>query len=274
MSKSKDRTFSIYKITNLVNGKCYVGQSVNPSSRKARHFGTRCDNRHLKASIRKYTETMFNWEILEDGLTQEQVDEREKYWIAHFDSMDPNGYNIMAGGQQSRLVGKRSPRKGKKGPPSPRKGISWGSHTEEAKQKIRDASIKKARLVTEEQVLLRVKKALNTKQNNPNFDGLGPAPSWKGKELPHKEALICGIRRTTKQKKLKELGIDFDLPGSWTFNLKYDSRKERLKKELYEIKGDNDFIIIEEADHKPLIVMDLDKFVELYKERPDSQKEK
>lgn len=249
-----------------MNGKCYVGQSVNPSARKARHFGTRCDNRHLKSSIRKYTETMFDWEIIEDGLTQEQVDEREKHWIAHFDCIEPNGYNIMAGGQQSRLVGKRNPRKGKKVGPSPRKGISWGRHTEEAKQKIRDASILKAQQETEEQVLARVKKALITKSNNPNFDGMGPSPTWKGKTLPHKESLTDGIRDGMKRKKLKELGIDIDLPGKWKFNLKYDSRKERLKKEIYEIHGDNVITAIEgDEHHKPLIMMDMDHFIKLYK---------
>lgn len=88
----------IYKIENLVNHKCYIGQSVNCSQRWSQHRSmlrhNNHENQHLQNAWNKYGEDNFQHEILEECL-QEQLNDREKYWIDYYQSYKrSNGYNI------------------------------------------------------------------------------------------------------------------------------------------------------------------------------------
>ena len=91
----------IYIIRNTIDDKVYIGQTKNPVTRKTGHFGA---SRHpsrrypLHHAIHKYGETNFDFHII-DECEDEEADEREKYWIAQFESTDRDkGYNIRAGG--------------------------------------------------------------------------------------------------------------------------------------------------------------------------------
>ena len=95
----------IYKITNTLNGKVYIGQSINVQERfyehkrKLRlqqHF-----NKYLQNAYNKHGE-YFEFEVIEECDVSE-LDKREMYWIGYYRSDDKqNGYNIMAGGQLNR----------------------------------------------------------------------------------------------------------------------------------------------------------------------------
>ena len=92
----------IYAIRNLVNGKIYVGQAKTLSKRKMGHFycARNGDPKPLYASIRKYGEENFTFETLEECV-DEQVNERERHWVAYFDSCNSQkGYNLTTGGGQ------------------------------------------------------------------------------------------------------------------------------------------------------------------------------
>lgn len=97
----------IYKITNLINHKIYIGQSTNIQSRlsahKSRAFNPDANdyNSPLHSAIRKYGLNAFDFEILEECDTT-IIDERERFWIEEYKSISPNGYNILIGGQQYR----------------------------------------------------------------------------------------------------------------------------------------------------------------------------
>lgn len=97
----------IYKITNLINGKIYIGQSVDIDKRIKDHFWkARCKkdvsyNSALHSAIRKYGEQNFKYEVLEE-CTVDVIDERERYYIQKFKSLSPSGYNILVGGQAFR----------------------------------------------------------------------------------------------------------------------------------------------------------------------------
>lgn len=99
---------SIYVIKNDLNDKVYVGQSLHPQERFAEHCYLRKDrnNSILTNAIHKYGKEHFWLEILEEDI--ENYNEREIYWISHFNSIRPNGYNISAGGE-SGLNGLFSP---------------------------------------------------------------------------------------------------------------------------------------------------------------------
>jgi group I intron endonuclease len=83
----------IYKTTNLVNGKIYIGQDKNNN---LSYLGS---GKILHLAFRKYGLENFNKEILEVCESIEELNEREKYWISFYDSTNRSiGYNISLGG--------------------------------------------------------------------------------------------------------------------------------------------------------------------------------
>ena len=101
---------AIYKITNLINGKIYIGQSVHPDKRWWEHnqrAKTNSDNYPIHLAIQKYGQENFSFEILE---WTEDYDNRERELIKEFNSLSPNGYNILEGGHSPILCGEENPR--------------------------------------------------------------------------------------------------------------------------------------------------------------------
>lgn len=83
----------IYKTTNLINGKIYIGQD---SKNNSMYLGS---GLILFKAIKKYGLNNFKKEILEYCKTKNQLNEQEKYWIKKCNSTDHKiGYNIAKGG--------------------------------------------------------------------------------------------------------------------------------------------------------------------------------
>lgn len=104
-------TCGIYKITNQINEKCYIGQSVNIEKRWIAHKSNAANSDFkyktaLYPAIKKYGLSNFTFEIIEECLP-DQLDEKEKYYIQYFNSISPNGYNLSEGGQGSKGFGKK-----------------------------------------------------------------------------------------------------------------------------------------------------------------------
>lgn len=87
----------IYRITNIIDNKCYIGKSLNIEGRINDHKINRRSNKHLQNAIKKYGIENFTFEILEE-CTKDNYSEREIYWIEYYDSMN-NGYNETSGGE-------------------------------------------------------------------------------------------------------------------------------------------------------------------------------
>lgn len=91
----------VYKITNLVNNKCYIGSTNNFERRMNEHFNSarlsslQSYNFPLQKAIRKYGPEKFKCEILEDDISAENIADRERYYIELFHSLasDHSGYN-------------------------------------------------------------------------------------------------------------------------------------------------------------------------------------
>lgn len=89
----------IYKITNMENGKCYIGQSRDIEARWQKHLSAykSSPDWELYRAFKKYGISKFTFEIVEECQIEE-LNEREIYWIAQYDSFN-NGYNMTLGGE-------------------------------------------------------------------------------------------------------------------------------------------------------------------------------
>ena len=95
----------IYKITNKINNKCYIGQTVKPiETRWKRHLkDTKKNSTYpLHRAIRKYGKENFIIEEIEK-CEAKLLDEREIYWINFYNSFK-NGYNATLGGMGNKLL--------------------------------------------------------------------------------------------------------------------------------------------------------------------------
>lgn len=96
----------IYKYTNKVNGKVYIGQTVREKRRQYDHRKTYNSWRsYFHEAIKKYGFNSFEYEILESiededlNLLKQALNTKEQYYIAKYNSNNPTyGYNLTAGG--------------------------------------------------------------------------------------------------------------------------------------------------------------------------------
>jgi len=93
----------IYKVTNQINHKSYIGKTeLSFSRRKSNHLSDAkrgCEFAFHRA-LRKYGEENFTWEIIEDCIEDKTLlDDKEKYYIALYETFGPKGYNMSEGGE-------------------------------------------------------------------------------------------------------------------------------------------------------------------------------
>lgn len=113
----------VYKITNKVTGKVYIGITNQGAGARYRHHWYEArigEPAPIHRSMAKYGEESFTLEIIETVDTYDELREREKYWIKFYDSMNrEKGYNLTEGGD----------------------GTFGRLHSEETKEKIRQKAI-------------------------------------------------------------------------------------------------------------------------------------
>lgn len=115
----------IYKITNTINNKIYIGQTTQTLSGRIHNYKSdvkfyKKNPRPIVAAMRKYWFENFVFDIIEDNISsKEELDSKEQYYIRYYDCQVDNGkgYNIENGGN------------------------SAGKHAEATKQKISQAQI-------------------------------------------------------------------------------------------------------------------------------------
>ena len=86
----------IYKIRNIQNNKCYIGQTIRPvEQRFHRHLNDALNNvldTHLARAIRKYGKENFTIETIDSAQSQEELNKKEQYWIQYYNAVKC-GYN-------------------------------------------------------------------------------------------------------------------------------------------------------------------------------------
>ena len=199
----------IYKITNKVNGKVYIGQTTEKRGFDGRyHFRgndiervylyhysykkrNRHYNKHLLDSINKYG--FENFEVtktLDVAFSRIELNIKEQIWIKYYDSFK-NGYNYTTGGEGFNLSketkekisyirikkgiakGNKNPQYGKKGVLSPNFGKH---HSKETRIKISQSNMGKRHTIES-----KIKMSLTKKKNC----------SSKGGKNPHASKIIC-----------------------------------------------------------------------------------
>lgn len=98
--------WTIYKITNKINGKMYIGQTYRtPEERWSDHRREAWRyTTPMARAIQKYGWDNFLPEVIDTAITQKEANEKERYWIEYYKTCiatygkQANGYNLTPGG--------------------------------------------------------------------------------------------------------------------------------------------------------------------------------
>lgn len=150
----------IYKATNTVNGKAYIGHAIDFEKRKQTHYNKakRGGKEYFYNAIRKHGFDAFEWTVLKENATLED----EKELIEQYGTYE-NGYNLTMGGEGklgykvSEKTKQKLSEAGKKQKVTEKqlkilrenaRRMKENGHTDEAKRKISEAH--KGKVFTEE----------------------------------------------------------------------------------------------------------------------------
>jgi group I intron endonuclease len=191
----------IYKTVNAINGKFYIGQDSNNNPE---YYGS---GTAFKLALKKYGRENFIKEVIEVCSTQEELNEREKYWIKETKAIEL-GYNLAEGGfgvsnMSDEIKQKISKsKKGKKLSEETRKKMGKSfrgrNHTEETKRKLSEINKGKKLSPEHRKKLSESHKGLKLSEEHKRKIG----DRFRGKPLSeeHKRK----ISASTKGKKLSE----------------------------------------------------------------------
>lgn len=133
-----DREYVIYAHRNKINNKYYVGQTREKPERRWRPNGEGYKNSpKFYSAIKKYGWNNFEHIILQPNLSESQVDDREKFWIKYYNSVE-NGYNCEQGGSKNKIISEQSRKKMSE---SAKKRGCNHYYTEEEKQAARERQL-------------------------------------------------------------------------------------------------------------------------------------
>ena len=96
----------IYKSTNKITGKIYIGQTTHTLDKRIKGHIKESkieSNRPFMLSINKYGEDNFTFETIDSANNLDELNDKEVYWINFYDSVSPNGYNVTGGGQGKKM---------------------------------------------------------------------------------------------------------------------------------------------------------------------------
>ena len=160
----------IYKITNIINNKLYIGYTTATlKERMRRHKNDDINhNTLLGRAIKKYGWENFKYEVVVYEDDKEKLLELEQYYIKYFNSKMPNGYNMTDGGEK--LYRENNPFYGHRHNEKTKEKISKIAslrtgeknpfynhhHTEETKNKIREKNSKKVAMCTDDYKIIKI----------------------------------------------------------------------------------------------------------------------
>lgn len=137
--EKQEKKYEIYKITNKINGKIYIGITSNGYINRWKQHCTRalCKKEHKKSkfhlAILKYGKEVFNVELIKTAYTYKEASYLERFYIKKYDSFE-QGYNGDLGGYLRFISEDEKERISKK--------LKGHKVSEETKERIRRARAK------------------------------------------------------------------------------------------------------------------------------------
>ena len=92
----------VYKITNTINDKVYVGQTLRSIELRWSEHCRLTKSKHrsaIRCAIALHSPAVFKIEIIDTANTIEELNEKEVFWIDKLNTLSPNGYNLDSGGK-------------------------------------------------------------------------------------------------------------------------------------------------------------------------------
>lgn len=96
--------YTIYKLTNKITEKSYIGQTTNSVERRFtfhKSSAKRGSRTPIHEVISKYGSDSFKLEIIDENIPENSVDDCERFWIEKLNTRVPNGYNLQGGGKSA-----------------------------------------------------------------------------------------------------------------------------------------------------------------------------
>ena len=192
----------IYRVTNKINGKKYVGQTVfSLEKRRRQHINDALSNKdtyHFHNALRKYGPDNFEWTILHKCSIIEELNMLEMYYIRLYNTFE-KGYNLTLGGDG--VVGfehseelKKKMSDALKGSKNPNYGKTF---SEETRQKMSDANRGKRLSEGQKKKISETLKGKYVAENNPMYGKhlseetkRKISEAFKGKNNPGATAII------------------------------------------------------------------------------------
>jgi group I intron endonuclease len=93
------KTGSIYLVTNTLNGKRYIGQTIQSPIKRWKEHCVKRTGTHFSNALNLYGSHCFEISVVESPIEISQLNSRETFWVSHYDTFN-NGYNMTTGGKQ------------------------------------------------------------------------------------------------------------------------------------------------------------------------------
>lgn len=181
----------IYLVTNKINGRMYIGQTVKSLRRRSlQHINdaiNKRNNMYLCRALRKYSPDNFDWEIIHDGITNiDDLNKLEIFYIGYYNTFE-NGYNLNIGGN----------------------GNSGWHHLEESKKRIGDSHRGEKSVNYGVPLSEKAKENLSIKLKGKYAGKNNPMYGKQGKESANKIAVIINNQHFDTRKEAAEfLGVN------------------------------------------------------------------
>ena len=195
----------IYKTTNLINGKIYIGQDKNNNPN---YYGS---GDLIKKAIKKYGKKNLIKEVLCVCEKIDELNSKEKYYINEYNSTDKNiGYNIAIGGTNGTMLHRK--------------------HTKETKEKMKISALGKKKSESHCKNIGLSKKGIPL--SNEHKEKLSNSNPLKGKKIgPHSIDVRKKISNSKKGKK-----------ASYETKLKMSNSHMGIKNNFYGKKHSEEFM--------------------------------